>query len=94
LVGTIASGDEGFGIFLDPSTSAALRLKVGEDYQGWKLLLIQGREATMAKDQQGAVLSLPQPGGGPAAGEVRLLPAGAIKLPLVNSRPLSGQSAR
>jgi general secretion pathway protein N len=36
LVGTIASGDEGFGIFLDQSTKAALRLKVGEDYQGWK----------------------------------------------------------
>jgi hypothetical protein len=94
LVGTIASGDEGFGIFLDPSTSAALRLKVGEDYQGWKLLLIQGREATMAKDQQGAVLSLPQPGAGQAAGEVRLLPVGAIKLPPVNSRPSPGRSAR
>jgi general secretion pathway protein N len=94
LVGTIASGDEGFGIFLDPSTSAALRLKVGEDYQGWKLLLIQGREATMAKDQQAAVLSLPQPGAGQATGEVRLLPAGAIRLPPVNSRPPPGRSAR
>ncbi len=63
LVGTIASDDESFGIFLDPSTKAALRLKVGDDYQGWKLRAIQGREVTMEKDQQAAVLSLPQPGG-------------------------------
>jgi general secretion pathway protein N len=81
LVGTIASGDEGFGIFLDQSTKAALRLKVGEDYQGWKLLIIQGREVTMEKDQQAAVLSLPQPGAGQAAGAVRLLPVSAVKLP-------------
>ena len=37
LVGTIASDDEGFGIFLDESTKAALQLKVGDDFQGWKL---------------------------------------------------------
>ena len=43
LVGTIASGDEGFGIFLDQSTKAALRLKLGEDHQGWKLRAIRGR---------------------------------------------------
>ena len=32
LVGTIASDEEGFGIFLDQSTKGALRLKIGEDY--------------------------------------------------------------
>jgi general secretion pathway protein N len=83
LVGTIASGDEGFGIFLDQSTKAALRLKVGEDYQGWKLRSVQGREATLEKDQQAIVLALPQPGVGRAAsgaqttGEVRSPPANA-----------------
>jgi len=73
LVGTIAGGDEGFGIFLDQSTKAALRLKVGEDYQGWKLRSVQGREATLEKDQQVFTLELPQPGFGqtPASIEVR-----------------------
>ncbi|MDB5567347.1 MAG: hypothetical protein JWP84_3913 [Tardiphaga sp.] len=95
LVGTITSGDEGFGIFLDQSTKAALRLKVGEDYQGWKLRSIQGREVTLEKDQQAAVLSLPQPGAGQAGGEVRLLPASAVKLLSATSRPPpSGQSGR
>jgi hypothetical protein len=80
LVGTIASGDEGFGIFLDRSTKAALRLKVGEDYQDWKLRSIRAREVTMEKDQQAAVLGLPQPGAGQASGEVRLQPASLAKL--------------
>jgi hypothetical protein len=82
LVGTIASDEEGFGIFLDQSTKTALRLKVGEDFQGWKLRVIQGREVIMEKDQQTAVLALPLPGAGQPAGEVRLLPASAAKMPL------------
>ncbi len=63
LVGTIASGEEGFGIFLDQTTKAALRLKVGEDHQGWKLQSIRGREVTLEKDQQTSVLRLPEPVG-------------------------------
>ncbi|MEH2567631.1 hypothetical protein [Bradyrhizobium sp. AZCC 2289] len=66
LVGTIASGRERFGIFLDQSTKAALRLKMGDDYQGWKLRSVQGREATLEKDQEAVVLALPQPGDVPA----------------------------
>jgi hypothetical protein len=78
LVGTIVSGDEGFGIFIDQSTKAALRLKTGEDYQGWKLRAIQGREVTMEKDQRAVVLTLPQPGSSQSSGEVRLLPVRAV----------------
>jgi hypothetical protein len=76
LVGTIASIDEGFGIFIDQSTKAAIRLKVGEDHQGWKLRQIRGREVTMEKDERSAVLTLPQPGG--QSSEVRLLPVSAV----------------
>lgn len=79
LVGTIASEEEGFGIFLDQSTKGALRLKLGEDYQGWKLQAIRGREVTMEKDQQAAVLTLPRPGAAQPGGDVRLLPASAEK---------------
>lgn len=71
LVGTIASSDEAFGIFLDLSTKAALRLKIGEDYQGWKLRSVQGREATLEKEEEVITLELPQPGGGQAVSEVR-----------------------
>lgn len=85
LVGTIASDDESYGIFLDESTKAALRLRVGDDYQGWRLRAIQGREVTIEKDQQGAVLTLPEPGG-PSSGEVRLIPMTASKLPVTRER--------
>jgi hypothetical protein len=76
LVGTIASIDEGFGIFIDQSTKIAVRLKVGEDHQGWKLRQIRGREVTMEKDDRSAVLTLPQPGG--QSSQVRLLPVSAM----------------
>jgi hypothetical protein len=81
LVGTIASDDEGFGIFIDQSTKMALRLKVGEDYQGWKLRAIRGREVTVEKDERAAVLTLPQPGGAQSSGVVRLLPVSASRSP-------------
>lgn len=88
LVGTIASGDEGFGIFLDQSTKAALRLKVGEDFQGWKLRSVQGREATLEKDQQVVILDLPQPSVGrtEVRNELRPPPANAGKLLSLTSR--------
>jgi len=62
LVGTIASGPESFGIFVDQTTKAALRLKLGEDYQGWRLRSVQGRDVTLERDQLTTILSLPQPG--------------------------------
>ena len=87
LVGTIASGDEGFGIFLDQSTQAALRLKIGEDYQGWTLRSVQGREATLEKDQQAVTLALPQPGAGQVISEVRN--EEVARPPGINDNPLS-----
>lgn len=63
LVGTIASGSEGFGIFLDQATKTALRLKIGEEHHGWKLQSVRSREVTLEKDQRTSVLSLPSPVG-------------------------------
>jgi hypothetical protein len=76
LVGTIASTEESFGIFIDQASKAALRLKVGDDHQGWRLMVIQGREVVMGKDGRSAILTLPQPGG--QNGDVRLLPVNAV----------------
>jgi len=68
LVGTISHDNERFGIFLNQSTATALRLKVGEDFQGWILREVQAREATLEKDRQTVVLALPQPGATQATG--------------------------
>jgi general secretion pathway protein N len=74
LVGTIAGDGEGFGIFLDQSTKAVIRLKVGDEFQGWKLRSVQGRETALEKNQEIVTLVLPQPGLGtppPAPTEAR-----------------------
>jgi general secretion pathway protein N len=71
LVGTITSGDQSFGIFVDQTSKAALRLRIGDDYQGWKLRSVQGRDAILERDQQTTILTLPQPGTTPP-GQVRV----------------------
>jgi hypothetical protein len=62
LVGTVDGGEESFAIFVDLTTKAALRLKIGDDHQGWKLRSVQGRDVTLERDRQTTILSLPQPG--------------------------------
>ena len=62
LVGTIAGDDDRFGIFIDQSSKAVVRLKLGEEFQGWKLRSIQGREASLEKNQSVVALEMPQPG--------------------------------
>ncbi|TYL98602.1 hypothetical protein FXB40_04905 [Bradyrhizobium rifense] len=62
LVGTVSGDDRRFGIFVDQTSKAALRLRIGEEYQGWRLRAVQGREATFARDQQTIVLNFSEPG--------------------------------
>lgn len=71
LVGTVVGDDMRFGVFIDPATRATLRLKIGDDFQGWKLHSVQGREVTLTHDGQTAILSLPQPGTPKATGPSR-----------------------
>jgi hypothetical protein len=71
LVGTISGDDDKFGIFVDQSTKAVIRLRVGDDFQGWTLRSIQGREASLEKSQKTVVLALPQPSTSQAAVAVR-----------------------
>jgi hypothetical protein len=59
LVGTVVNTKEGFGIFLDQATNSIVRLKTGEAHNGWILRSVQGREATLQKDRETAVLALP-----------------------------------
>jgi hypothetical protein len=88
LVGTIAGDEDKFGIFVDQSTKAVLRLRVGEDFQGWKLQSVQGREASFQKNQLTFVVALPQPGLGQPAMAVRNDAAvGSDAVRPVNGRP-------
>ena len=59
LVGTIAGAKESFGIFLDRSANTTLRLKTGEDYKGWILREVHGREIVLEKGDKTVTLALP-----------------------------------
>lgn len=85
LVGTITGDEDSFGIFVDQATKAVVRLRVGEDFQGWKLQSVKGREVAFQKNQQSFVVSLPQPNPGAqpsvtvreeVAVDTRLIPPG------------------
>jgi general secretion pathway protein N len=62
LVGTILGEGESYGIFVDQASNTPLRLKIGEDYQGWMLRSVQAGEVILMRDQQMITLALPQPG--------------------------------
>ena len=66
LAGTII-GTDGYrgAVFRDTSSQDVLRLRVGENYHGWVLLLITPREARLVKNGEQALLELPVPAGTP-----------------------------
>jgi general secretion pathway protein N len=72
LVGTVSGGDRSVGIFVDPATKSGLRLRIGDEHQGWRLRAVQGREATFARDEQTVVLNFPEPGTGALAQRVEV----------------------
>jgi hypothetical protein len=86
LVGTISGDDAKLGIFIDQATKAVVRLKVGDDFEGWQLQSVQGRGVAFQKNQQSFVVSLPQPGLSQASfavreepGDTRLLPVNPVE---------------
>jgi general secretion pathway protein N len=60
LIGTIVSGDDGFAIFVDQTTKAPLRIKLGAGYQGWMLRQIEARSVTLQKGEEVVMLSFPE----------------------------------
>jgi hypothetical protein len=59
LVGTVVGNGVSMGIFVDQGTSNIVRLRTGEGHAGWKLASIEGRDATVVKDQRQVTLALP-----------------------------------
>jgi hypothetical protein len=66
LVGTVSGEQEAFGIFLDQTANKIVRLRLGDDHQGWILRQVRGREVMVEKDGEFAFLALPPPGSKPA----------------------------
>jgi general secretion pathway protein N len=68
LIGAVVGEADAVAIFLDNSNNEVFRLRTGQDYSGWVLNLVRGREATLQKDRETAVYVVPVPGsdGAPA----------------------------
>ena len=62
LLGTILGTSDSIGIFLNPATRDIVRLRLGEDHEGWALRSIKTREVILVKDRERVVLELPPPG--------------------------------
>jgi hypothetical protein len=91
LVGTIAGGAEGIGVFLDSTTRAVLRLKMGETHEGWVLRAVRRREATLQKGSQVAVLTLPPPEmTKPGLARAGVAPAGVVPGAAPPNRAMEG----
>jgi general secretion pathway protein N len=65
LLGTILGSTESIGVFFNPTTRDIVRLRVGEDHEGWALRSVKTREATLVKGRERVVLELPPPGESP-----------------------------
>jgi hypothetical protein len=60
LVGTVASGNEGIAVFVDPATRDTIRLRTGEGHSGWVLQSVERSAATLQKGEQTETLALPR----------------------------------
>ncbi len=69
LIGVIVGESEGFAVFLYQASNSVVRLRTGQDHDGWVLRAVKGREATLHKNGKSEILALPVPGGGIAGGE-------------------------
>lgn len=62
LVGTVVGeGGKRVGLFVNSADNSSVRLKVGDDHQGWVLRELAPLHATLDKGQQSTVLELPRP---------------------------------
>jgi hypothetical protein len=66
LIGTVIGTEVQIGVFLETATKNVVRLRVGEDHQGWVLRLVKAREVTLVKDVDQTLVLEPPPGEAPA----------------------------
>jgi len=72
LLGTVVAGEtEGIGIFINQINGSLVRLKTGEQHEGWILRAVRGREAMFEKNDQSATLVLPPRNGSEPAADLR-----------------------
>jgi general secretion pathway protein N len=89
LIGTVVGADVQIGIFQERATHNVVRLRPGEEHQGWLLRLLKAREATLAKDVEETLVLDPTPGDAATARatavSVAVVPNSIGTIPVVNT---------
>jgi hypothetical protein len=94
LLGTIVNGDNGIGIFMDQTTKAPVRIRIGAAYEGWTLRLLQPGSVTLVKGPESAVLVFPKPANNGVAVAGPLMTAPVMATPAVKIAPPAARKAR
>jgi len=87
LIGTVIGTNVQIGIFLEKGTNKVVRLRLGEEHQGWVLRLVKAREVTLVKDIE-QTLALDPSGEAPAVrgpSMPPLVPNSIGTIPVVNT---------
>jgi hypothetical protein len=63
LVGTVVGDEDAIAVLLDETTKNPLRLRTGEEHDGWVLQSVHARDVLFQKGQKTEMLALPQPAG-------------------------------
>jgi len=90
LLGTVVGEKEAIGVFMEEANRNVVRLRTGDDYAGWVLKAVEGRDARFEKNERNATLSLPpNDGSQPAAAMLAgaSVPAGMPPTPLTPPAP-------
>ena len=87
LIGTVVGTDVQIGIFLEQATQNVIRLRLGEEHQGWVLRLVKAREVTLVKDVAETLVLGPPPGAPAVHGPIgpALVPNSIGTTPVVNT---------
>ena len=82
LRGTVVGREDGIVIGFNPATGGLVRVRMGEDFEGWILRSVRAREAIFQKGDRQALIALPSPDDPPS--QLPAMPASspaAVALP-------------
>lgn len=66
LIGTVIGTDVQIAVFREKATQNVVRLRLGEEHQGWVLRLVKAREVTLVKGVEQTLVLKPPSGEAPA----------------------------
>jgi general secretion pathway protein N len=93
LIGVVVGASDALAIFLDQASKGTVRMRPGQEHQGWVLSTVVGREATLQKGSKTEVFALPSPSEATPDVPAPLSAAGTPPVIFSPVMPLAGDTA-